>query len=327
MKKKWYPAFILCLALNPGMAQAVENTSGTGATATLDEVVVTATRSETKLKEVPAKVEVISSQDIEETVGQTLTEQLKKNSSIGVIEYPGALAGIGIRGFRPEFSGITKHSLVLINGRPAGATNLSTILSDNIERIEVLKGPASSLYGGEAMGGVVNIITKKNTDAFTALAELGFGSFSTNFQKAALGGGLGESFDFDITARRFDQNDDFKMGNGETRANTSYRTQNGSLRLGADLGSSWRVDLRGDLYQGRDIEMPGNTFNGDTKSGIRERDRYGIDLMAEGKLSENNSLSLTAYKTNERSESYNKYFGYFVPVQVSPYRSYDSEID
>ena len=72
---------------------------------------------------------------------------LKKNSSIDVIDYPGVLSGIGIRGFRPEFSGITKHSLILIDGRPAGATNLATILKDNVERIEVLKGPASALYG------------------------------------------------------------------------------------------------------------------------------------------------------------------------------------
>ena len=327
MNKKWYPAVILYLALIPGLSLAEENTTATDTAATLDEVVVTATRSKTKITEVPAKVEVISSQDIEMTVGQTLTEQLKKNSSIGVIEYPGALAGIGIRGFRPEFSGITKHSLVLINGRPAGATNLATILSDNIERIEVLKGPASSLYGGEAMGGVVNIITKKNTDELTGSAELGFGSFSTNFQKAALGGGVGQFYDFDITARRYDQSDDFDMGNDETRAHTSYRTQNGTLRVGADLGLNWRIDASGDIYQGRDIETPGDTFDGDKKSGNKDIDRYGIDLMAEGALGANNQLSITAYKTNETSESYKHYTGYFTPVQVAPYRSYDSDID
>ena len=104
-----------------------------------EEMVVTATKSEESLREVPAKVEIIDSHDVEMTAGETITEQLKKGSSVSVIEYPGALAGIGIRGFRPEFSGITKHSLILLNGRPAGATNLATILADNVERIEVLK--------------------------------------------------------------------------------------------------------------------------------------------------------------------------------------------
>ena len=170
---------------------------------TLEEIVVTATRTETPKKEVPQVVDVITPGEIESTVGETLTEQLKKNSSVDVIEYPGALSGISIRGFRPEFSGITKHSLLLIDGRPAGATNLSTILMDNVERIEVLKGPASSLYGAEAMGGVVNIITRKNTGPLTVSAELGGGSFDTNFEKIAAGGRLADWLDFDLTLRNY----------------------------------------------------------------------------------------------------------------------------
>jgi len=59
-----------------------------------------------------------------------------------------------MRGFKSEFSGITKHSLLLIDGPPAATKNLSTFTLGNIGRIEVLKGPASSLYGAKAMGGV-----------------------------------------------------------------------------------------------------------------------------------------------------------------------------
>jgi vitamin B12 transporter len=291
----------------------------------LDDVVVTATRSEEKVKEIPAKVEVIDIQAIELTVGETLTEQLKKNSSVGVIEYPGALAGIGIRGFRPEYSGVTKHSLLLINGRPAGATNLSTVLSDSIERIEVLKGPASSLYGGEAMGGVVNIILKKNTGELTGMGEIGYGSFDTNFQKAAVGGAMGKGFDFDFSARRYDQADDITMGNGEERPNTSYLAQNGLLRLGADLGGAWRLDVTGDIYQGRDIETPGNTFDGSSKAGQKDIDRYGVDLTIEGQLGARNLLALTAYQSSEISETYRRFIGSANPTPVEPYRYYDSE--
>ncbi len=293
----------------------------------LPKMAVTATRSKEDVKKIPAKIEVIDRQDVALTVGETLTEQLKKNSAINVIEYPGALAGIGIRGFRPEFSGITKHSLILINGRPAGATNLATILSDNMERIEVLKGPASSLYGGEAMGGVVNIITRKNTGALTGMAEVGYGSFATYFLKTALGGEMGKGFDFDLSARRFEQGDDFKMGNGRKRANTAYKTRNGSLRIGRDLGESWRLDMSGDLYQGREIETPGDLFDGDTKSGRKDIDRYGLDFNIAGALSADNTLSLTVYKTKESSESYRNFTGFTNPVQVAPYQSFDSEID
>lgn len=325
MRKKRYTAWALVLLAVPTLAAADQEEAG-NRKITLDEVVVTATRSVEKVREIPAKVEVVSQEDIDLTSAETLTEQLKKNTAIDVIEYPGALSGIGIRGFRPEFSGITKHSLVLINGRSAGSTNLANILSDNIERIEVLKGPASSLYGGEAMGGVVNIITKKNTGPLTGMAEIGFGSFDTNYEKAAIGGRAGQRFDFDLSARRYEQADDIRMGNGEIRDNTRYQTQNGNLRLGTKLNDSWRLDMSGDLYQGRDIETPGDIFYMDTKSGHKDLDRYGLDFTIDGKFDANNRLGFTTYKTNETAENYNHYTG-LIPVQIAPYRSYDSEID
>ncbi len=322
MKKKIQAALALFLMTTPLLAQAQQEEKSFAPDTTMAEVVVTATRSAEQIKEIPVKVEVIDSQTIEQTVAQTISDQLKKNTSIGVIEYPGALAGIGIRGFRPEFSGITKHTLVLINGRPSGATNLATILSDNIERIEVLKGPASSLYGGEAMGGVVNIITKKNTEELTGMVDIGIGSFNTNFQKAAIGGRVKEKIDFDLSARRYEQDDDFTMGNGETRANTSYQTQNGNLRLGVDFADSWRIDLSTDLYQGRDIESPGDISYGDTRAGYKDIDRYGADLTVGGELGPNNEISLTFYRTRELTENYDHHY-YGTPVPT--YEGYDSE--
>ncbi len=290
-----------------------------------DEMVVTATRSEENIKQIPAKIEVIDSQEIKLTSGNTLTEQLKKSSSISVIEYPGVIAGIGIRGFRPEFSGITKHSLILVNGRPSGATNLATLLTDNVERIEVLKGPASSLYGAEAMGGVVNVITKKNSAEFTADVEVGYGSFNTNFQNFSAGGAISDGFDFDISAGRRDQQDDFKMGDdGDDRENTSYLTQNADLRFGADMGETWRMDINGNLYQGRDIETPGDIAYGETESGQKDIDNYGVDFQTTGELGVNNEFGITGYITREEAESYsNSYWGSAVPT----YHSYDSEIN
>jgi vitamin B12 transporter len=319
MKKTLFTGLALAIMTSPAWA------ADTQQDVNKDEMVITATRSEENIKKIPAKIEVIDRQDIDLTAGQTLTEQLKKSSSISVIEYPGVLAGIGIRGFRPEFSGITKHSLILINGRPSGTTNLGTLLTDNVERIEVLKGPASSLYGAEAMGGVVNIITKKTTQEFTANAEAGFGSFETNFQKAAMGGPIADGFDFDLSAGRYDQQGNLKMGDGgDERPNTSYRTQNADLRLGADLGETWRMDISSNLYQGRDIETPGDLAYGDSQSGQKDIDNYGIDLKASGELGANNEFGVTGYVTREESENFKNHF-YGSPVPT--YHSYDSEIN
>ncbi|MBU1341258.1 MAG: TonB-dependent receptor [Proteobacteria bacterium] len=291
----------------------------------LSEIVVTATRSAESIKTIPARVEVIGPREIELTTGETLTEQLKKNASIGVIEYGTDLAGIGIRGFRPEFSGITKHSLVLIDGRPAGATNLSSILSDNIERIEILKGPASSLYGGEAMGGVVNIITKKSTGKLTGLAEAGFGSFNTNFQKVAVGGGITDRIDFDISVRQHDRQNDFQMGNGESRSSTSFKTRNGDVCLGMDLGETWRIDIGADGYQGINIELPGDIYNGDIQSGKKDVDRWAMDTTMGGMINDKNNVSLTVYKTKELNENFQDYTGSGPYTAVPTYHAFDSE--
>ena len=127
-----------------------------------ESVVVTARRAGTRLSETPQKIEVVDAADIDRSVAADVTDVLKKNSGVDVIQYTGALSGIGIRGFRPQFSGVNKRSLLLIDGRPSGVTNLATLLLDNVERIEVLKGAASAVYGSSAMGGVVNVITRQS---------------------------------------------------------------------------------------------------------------------------------------------------------------------
>ena len=95
-----------------------------------ESVVVTARRVETRLSETPQKIEVIDATDIERSVAADLTDVLKKNSGVDVVQYTGALSGVGIRGFRPQISGINKRSLLLIDGRPSGVTNLATLLLD-----------------------------------------------------------------------------------------------------------------------------------------------------------------------------------------------------
>lgn len=289
-----------------------------------EEMVVTATKSEENILEIPTKIEVIDSHDIEMTAGTTLTEQLKKSSSVSVIEYPGALAGIGIRGFRPEFSGITKHSLILLDGRPVGATNLATVLTDNVERIEVLKGPASSLYGAEAMGGVVNVITKKNTKGLAGEVEAGFGSYDTNFQKVNTGGAIvADKLDFNVAAGRYEQADNLKTGdNGDERANTAYNTRNGSARIGANFGGGWRADFSANAYQGRDIETPGDVAYGNIQNGSKDIDNNGVDLRVGGGLGANNEVGATVYHTEEEAEYYYNYSG---SKSVPTYRGYDSD--
>lgn len=245
---------------------------------------------------------MIDSKDIERTAAADLTDVLKKNSGVDVIQYPGVLSGVGIRGFRPEFSGINKRSLLLINGRPAGSTNLGTILLGNIDRVEVLKGPASSVYGASAMGGVVNIITRQSRGPIAARVTGSLGSFSTSDFTVSAGGSLSKRVDFDATANAFNQRDDFRLGDGIVRPATSYRTYDGSARLGTDLGGAWRLDGRLNLYRGRDILTPGDVFDGVNNQGKKNLERSTGDVGLSGQVGRH-LLSTTVFASNERSHT------------------------
>jgi vitamin B12 transporter len=123
---------------------------------------VTVARDTMRRDALPRRIEVITATDIARTAAEDVAQLLKKQVAVDVIEFPGLLAGIGMRGFRPQFSGINQRTLVLIDGRPAGASNLAMLDVRGVERVEVLKGPASSLYGSNAMGGVVNLVTRRS---------------------------------------------------------------------------------------------------------------------------------------------------------------------
>lgn len=291
----------------------------------LEPVVVTGRRVDSKVSETPQKIDVIEQTDIERTVSHDLTDLLKKNSGVDVIQYPGVLSGIGIRGFRPEFSGINKHTLLLIDGRPAGTTNLGTIMAGNVERVEVLKGPASALYGASAMGGVVNVITRESKGDLGGAVSLGVGSFDIGELKVQAGGRINPVFDFDYAGGLFRQNDDFRMGDGQTRPNTSYQRDNHAVRLGARLGDAWRLTMHGDTYAARDIATPGDIAYGATQQSNKNLERTGGDIKLSGKF-RNNRVSLTAFQSHEESESFKKTSTTVSEQPFLPFRSFESDI-
>ncbi|WP_163833831.1 TonB-dependent receptor domain-containing protein [Spartinivicinus ruber] len=132
---------------------------------TLDSVVVTATKTEHDLTTAPASMSVITSEQLKEMPVSDISDAIRH--TVGVFQDKkggNGRQGIGIRGLD------SSYTLILINGRRVNSVNtlirgndfdLSTIPLNQVERIEVVRGPMSSLYGSEALGGVVNIITKQ----------------------------------------------------------------------------------------------------------------------------------------------------------------------
>lgn len=134
-----------------------------------DEVVVTATRTENDVKKVPASTQVITQEDIKRGGATSVRNALSMYANIfQKFKVRGGGHDIIIRGME------TKHSLVMVNGRrisnEADANGLGNAMSldriniNDVEKIEIVRGPSSALYGSEAMGGVLNIITKPSKE-------------------------------------------------------------------------------------------------------------------------------------------------------------------
>jgi iron complex outermembrane receptor protein len=162
---------------------------------TLEEVVVTATRDTEEIRKVPANVTVITPDQIAESNAQTVTDVMKDEVGVVVRDYfgTGKTATVDIRGLGETGP---LNTLVLVDGRRVNEIDLSgvdwtQIPLDQIERIEIVRGPGSVLYGDNAVGGVVNIITKRPEKPFSASAEVATGSYHYNKEGGSVSGRWG----------------------------------------------------------------------------------------------------------------------------------------
>ncbi|WP_291726675.1 TonB-dependent receptor plug domain-containing protein, partial [Bernardetia sp.] len=155
--KFFLPLFLCLFVSNQYLVGQNPTQEDSTKTEELNQVVVTATRSEKLLSEVPIPMTVIDEEQIQEMGSLRLSEVLIEQTGLTLLQDHGQ--GIQIQGFDPDYT------LILIDGEPiigrvAGTLELSRIAVGNIERIEIIKGASSSLYGSEALAGVINIITK-----------------------------------------------------------------------------------------------------------------------------------------------------------------------
>lgn len=259
----------------------------------LDEVVVTSRRIETKLSDAPQRIEVIKSKDIAKTFQNDMTDLLKKNASVDVIQYPSALSGIGIRGFRPEYGGINKHTVTLIDGRPISGDNLAIINSDSIEQVEVMKGPGSALYGSGAMGGAVSMVSRQSKGSIHGQANLSYGSFNTKEVKFRAGGSISQSTDFDYAGSYINAGN-FTLGNGVDRQYTGYTMENHTVRAGLDFSSDWRLVGKWKGWHGRDVGSPGDLAYGNNAQAQKQMTNFDRDLKLTGNMG-NHAVSATVF--------------------------------
>jgi len=145
-----------------------------------DNIVITGTRSKRLIKDSPVATEVIHADEIMNLGAKNVGEVLEERAGI-IITQDGVRGGV----LSAKLQGLNdEHTLVLIDGVPvigriAGQLDLSRLSIQNIERIEIVKGAASSLYGSEAVGGVIHIITKDPEDSFNYFMNGSLGSYES----------------------------------------------------------------------------------------------------------------------------------------------------
>jgi vitamin B12 transporter len=208
------------------------------------EVVVSATKTEIPVKQVTSAVEVITGEQMQQRHLKTVAEALRLSQGLAVFQSggPGTLVDVRMRGGTPE------QTLVLIDGAIVNSATLGTydfanLTTDNIERIEILRGSQSMLWGSDAMGGVINITTKRGRDTPNLSAFTEYGSFNTIREGANLSGKKGP-VDFSGSISRWDAASfsaiNYRRGATER---DGYHNWQGSVRLGVELPKEGRLEF------------------------------------------------------------------------------------
>jgi len=302
MRKKLLYSTIAALMIFPAISIAEENEEEK--IKTLDEVVVTATRTSTTLEKVGGNsVTVITAKDIEAKQYLTINEILRGAPGIdlGSNGGPGSKTSVFLRGAD------SKDSLILLDGimvndpaDPSRGTNLANITVDNIERIEIVRGPLSALYGSNATAGVINIITKDGSGKPSFYAGVEGGSYNTWKAYGGTDGSI-DKFNYSLSASLIDtegfsaanaDNDRVPQGPQNTSEKDGWENLTLSGRVGIDITSQFAINavLR---YIDSDIEedeylWAGYANDNPSISGSKEQHTENDQLF--GKISMHNLL-------------------------------------
>lgn len=344
-------------------ATALAATSGSDAQK-LPEVVVTATRTPADPQTLGSSVSVITAQRLKKLQITRVAQALRLVPGVSVDHAgnPGNRTDVRIRGSEAN------HVLVMIDGvkvnnpRADDQVDLGNLLVGDIQRIEVLRGPQSVLYGSEAVGGVINIITKKGKRGVHGSAKVEGGSFNTRHGTATLSGG-DKSGDFSVSADgystdgisyldddkgghekdgsrsktfsgrgRLHVTDDFELSSVVRYTDSRVETDSGNTDTNdAILGTDWLARLQGKLYslggrleQTLGVEQNHSNYENQGSNPFKsEGRRQGVDYQANYYFDESDIFTAGASWNKGTAES--TYVSGFSHETRSVFGQYQSE--
>lgn len=230
---RWLMLVGLGLLAEPYEVKAQDAEASPSPVAELQELVVSATRLPLPPEETSASVSVITAQDLEQKQTERVSDALREIPGLSVVQTgtPGQLTSVFTRGLKSE------HTQVLIDGIPinqglAGLFNFADLTIDDIDRIEVVRGPQSTLYGPRGLAGVIQIFTKQGSGPPSGSVSAEGGSYDT-FRESLQTSGSWQQFDYSLGASRLDTDN--------ARPNNQYRNSNGVANLGWSPNEQLRV--------------------------------------------------------------------------------------
>lgn len=240
----------------------------------IGEIVVTAGRYEEPKSEVGSSVDVVYSEDIEEKGSSTVLEMLRTIPGLNVSQNGGlgGLTSIFIRGSGDH------HALVMIDGVEMNdpisgnrSFDWAHLLADNIERIEIVRGPQSTLYGSDAMGGVINIITKKGKGKPVTNIVLEGGSYYT-YRESAYSSGAFTKGDYSVSLTHINSSGFSRASGGSENDGYDNTTFTGNINVDlfpkAKWNLTWRyLDAKSDIDNGGFLDDPNYTTDSVVYSG------------------------------------------------------------
>ena len=261
----------------------------------MKEVMVSANKTEKPFVELTVPAKIISKKEIENSGHSRLNEIISEQ--VGIITVPGfgGSEGIQLQGIDPEYTLILIDGLPVI-GRIAGILDLSRISLASVERIEIVKGASSSLYGSEALGGVVNIITSKGKDeGFKKKVYYQYGSYKTQDILADISYRKKKLAIFGNINRYSSDGYDLIEGDGQNTVE-AFQNITGSLGLSYDMNKLGNLNL---IYKLFEEDREGTIFI--TSPGIEnksETNENNISLKYQNQLSKSVDLNIDYYKTD-----------------------------
>jgi vitamin B12 transporter len=236
----------------PFLSRAQDAASSALPTAETDGIVVSATRIETPEEESPASIDAIRSDDFEIKQTHRVADSLREVRGISVVQSgpPGSLTSVFTRGLRSE------HTQILLDGIPVnqglqGAFNFADLTTDNIDRIEIVRGPQSTLYGPRALAGVIQIFTKRGNGDPTGEFSLEGGSNST-VRGTLTSSGSAKQFDYSVGLSGLTTDNE--------RPNNQYRLWSGIANLGWSPNEQLRLSTLV-TYSLADLGLPNTIYD------------------------------------------------------------------